>query len=76
MTMNQIQAMLDCAGIREHNEYAALAALHDKKVRTKSRNLINHSPLAKEEKPSAAEYDKMAVNSLNYLKELRDGKSG
>lgn len=70
MTMLQIQAMLDRASVREHNEYAAQAALHGRKMKAKSYDTLKvWEDLSKQSKKGEVNYDKMHEDMDQIMKE-------
>lgn len=62
--------MLEAGAVREHNEFADKAALHDKKVRRKSYDMLDAQKITNE-KPSDIDYDIIQKNAEKYLEQQR-----
>jgi hypothetical protein len=74
MTLIQINEMLECAAIREHNEYAAQAALHGHKIKTKSFSVLNSwKTTQKQQKQKDIDYDKMHSDMDKMMQDIQNG---
>lgn len=64
--------MLDCASIREHNLYASQAALHGKKVKTKSYDeLSTWDNLKKQKAHEEVDYDTISAEMAQIMQDIQ-----
>jgi len=68
--------MLDCASVREHNDFAAQAQLHDKKVKSKSYDTIETwNNLKKDQAQDHVDYDSIEENMAKMMQDIKPDES-
>lgn len=72
LTLIQINSMLECAGVREHNDYAAQAALHGRKVKTRSLQSLDLMRNAKKQQAKdEVDYDKIDAEMSKMMQDIK-----